>query len=71
MTGPNRSSSKLLWITTGTATALLGAAILFQCFRPFPGTAAEDPGVRANAKDNTSSRTTRAVVNLSMDFSSG
>ncbi len=56
MTGQNRSQSKMLWVAAGTGAAVLGAAILFQCFRALPGTAAEEPGTRASAKDGSSGK---------------
>ncbi len=56
MTGQNRSQSKMLWVAAGTGAAVLGAAILFQCFRASPGTAAEEPSSRASAKDGTSGK---------------
>lgn len=56
MTGQNRSQSALPWIVAGTGAAVLGAAILFQCFRALPGTAAEEPGSRATAKPGTSGK---------------
>lgn len=58
MTGSNRSQSKILWLAAGTGAVALGAAILFQCFRAEPGTAAEGPGVRASSKDSTSGKVT-------------
>ncbi len=56
MTGQNRSQSKMLWVAAGTGATVLGAAILFQCFRASPGTAAEEPSSRASAKDGTSGK---------------
>ena len=56
MTGQNRSQSKMLWVAAGTGAAVLGAAILFQCFRALPGTAAEEPAARASTKDGSSGR---------------
>ena len=35
---------------------MLGAAIIFQCFRALPGTAAEEPSARANAKESSSGK---------------
>lgn len=43
----NHSKSPLVWVVAGTGAAVLGAAILFQCFRANPGTAAEDQSGRA------------------------
>ncbi|MBM3968768.1 MAG: peptidylprolyl isomerase [Planctomycetes bacterium] len=56
MTGQIRSHSKILWVAAGTGAAVLGAAIIFQCFRASPGTAAEEQGTRASAKDGTSGK---------------
>ena len=56
MTDQNRSQSKMLWVAAGTGAAVLGAAILFQCFRASPGTAAEEPSSRASAKAGTSGK---------------
>lgn len=56
MTGQNRSQSKLLWVAAGTGAAVLGAAVLFQCFRALPGTAAEEPAARAGTKASTSGK---------------
>lgn len=56
MTGQNRSQSKLLWVVAGTGAAVLGAAVLFQCFRALPGTAAEEPTARTGTKDSTSGK---------------
>lgn len=46
----------MLWVAAGTGAAVLGAAILFQCFRALPGTAAEEPGTRTSAKDGSSGK---------------
>lgn len=56
MTGQNRSQSKMLWVAAGTGAAVLGAAIIFQCFRALPGTAAEEPTSRVSAKSTTSGK---------------
>ena len=56
MTGQNQSQSKMLWVVAGTGAAVLGAAIIFQCFRAVPGTAAEEPGTRASTKSGTSGK---------------
>lgn len=64
MTGPNRSQSKLIWIAAGTGAAVLGAAVLFQCFRASPGTAAEEQGARPTAKSGTSGK---AALNSTPD----
>lgn len=46
----------MLWVAVGTGAAVLGAAILFQCFRALPGTAAEEPGARASTKPSSSGK---------------
>lgn len=46
----------MLWVAAGTGAAVLGAAILFQCFRALPGTAAEEPAARAVTKGSTSGK---------------
>lgn len=56
MTGQNRSQSKMLWVAVGTGAAVLGAAIIFQCVRALPGTAAEEPGARASTKQSSSGK---------------
>ena len=56
MTGQNQSPSKMMWVVAGTGAAVLGAAIIFQCFRASPGTAAEEPGARASTKSGTSGK---------------
>lgn len=46
----------MLWVAAGTGAAVLGAAVLFQCIRALPGTAAEEPVARASAKEGTSGK---------------
>lgn len=53
----NQSNSTLIWIAAGTGAAVLGAAILFQCFRPQPGTAAEETAGRAGGTNSTTGKT--------------
>ncbi len=53
----DQSNSSLIWIAAGTGAAVLGAAILFQCFRPQPGTAAEEAGGRAGGANSTTGKT--------------
>ena len=56
MTDQSRSQSKMVWVAAGTGAAVLGAAILFQCFRALPGTAAEEPGARTSTKEGSSGK---------------
>lgn len=56
MTGQNRSQSRMLWVAAGTGAAVLGAAIIFQCFRAMPGSAGETPASRTGAKDGSSGK---------------
>ena len=52
----NRSKSTLLLVAAGTGTAVLGAAICFQCLRAQPGTAAEEATARASASESASGK---------------
>lgn len=52
----NRSKSTMLWIAAGTGTAVLGAAVLFQCLRAQPGTAAEGAGTRTSTAETSSGK---------------
>ena len=52
----NRSQSTMLWVAAGTGTAVLGAAIIFQCLRAQPGTAAEEATARASSSDSASGK---------------
>ena len=52
----NRSKTTLLWIAGGTGAAVLGSAILFQCLRAQPGTAAEGANGRAAAAETSSGK---------------
>src|SRR5206468_326668 len=57
MTDLKGSKSIVLWIAAGTGAAVLGGAILFQCVRAQPGSAAEATSGRAGASDAATGKT--------------
>ena len=52
----NRSKSTVMWIAAGTGAAVLGAAIIFQCLRAQPGTAAEEATARTSSSESASGK---------------